>query len=48
MKFLKTRRIADNFRLITVNVDHSDSASVKQQLEWALNDIKKYPGKDFL
>jgi predicted TIM-barrel fold metal-dependent hydrolase len=37
----------DNFRLITVNVDHSDSASVKEQLEWALSETKKHPGKIF-
>jgi predicted TIM-barrel fold metal-dependent hydrolase len=37
--------IKDNFRLITLNTDHSDSASVSQQLDYALLSIKKYPGK---
>jgi predicted TIM-barrel fold metal-dependent hydrolase len=36
--------LKDNFRLITLEVDHSDSASVSQQHTSALNAFKKYPG----
>jgi predicted TIM-barrel fold metal-dependent hydrolase len=45
--FFEDQAMQDNFRLITLNVDHSDSASVKQQLDRALISIKKYPGKVF-
>lgn len=37
----------DNFILITLNVDHSDSAQIEGQLKYALNSVKKYPGKVF-
>ena len=37
----------DNFRLITICVDHSDSAAVKQQQDYALLSVKKYPGSVF-
>ena len=37
----------DNFVLITLNVDHSDSAAVDQQLQDALLSSKKFPGKVF-
>ena len=36
--------IKDNFRLLTINVDHSDSVAVIKQHAIALNSIKKYPG----
>jgi hypothetical protein len=36
--------IKDNFKLLTINVDHSDSAAIIHQHEIALNSIKKYPG----
>ena len=39
--------IKDNFRLITLNTDHSDSAAVRQQLDYALFSTGKYPGKVF-
>jgi hypothetical protein len=39
--------IKDNFRLITLNTDHSDLSAVKQQLDYALMSAKKYPGKVF-
>ena len=39
--------IKDNFRLITLNTDHSDSASVSEQLGYALISTGKYPGKVF-
>ncbi len=38
---------SDNFRLITLNVDHSDSASVKEQLGHSLQSVKKFPGRIF-
>jgi predicted TIM-barrel fold metal-dependent hydrolase len=37
----------DNFLLLTLNVDHSDSASVKQQLDKALISVRKHPGRVF-
>ena len=45
--YFENQAIKDNFELITLNVDHSDSASVKQQLDYALLSVKKYPGKVF-
>src|SRR5512133_2287442 len=39
--------IKDNFRLVTLNTDHSDSASVSQQLANALISTVKYPRKVF-
>jgi len=39
--------VKDNFVLITLNVDHSDSAAVDQQLQDALLSSKKFPGKVF-
>jgi hypothetical protein len=39
--------LKDNFRLITINVDHSDSVSVKQQLDFALLSKKNYPANVF-
>lgn len=37
----------DNFTLITLNVDHSDSASVREQFNHSVNSVKKHPGKVF-
>jgi predicted TIM-barrel fold metal-dependent hydrolase len=37
----------DNFILITLNVDHSDSASIEEQLKYALQSVKKHPGSVF-
>ncbi|HKK43023.1 MAG TPA: amidohydrolase family protein [Bacteroidales bacterium] len=37
----------DNFRLITLNVDHSNSAAVEQQLGWALHAVAEFPGNVF-
>lgn len=37
----------DNFILITLCVDHSDSVAVKQQLDYALLSAKKYPKRVF-
>jgi hypothetical protein len=45
--YFENQAIKDNFELITLNVDHSDSGSVKHQLDYALISVKKYPGKVF-
>jgi hypothetical protein len=45
--FFEDQAVKDNFKLISLNVDHSDSASVKKQLDWALASLKKYPGTVF-
>lgn len=39
--------LKDNFRLITLNVDHSDSTAVKEQLKYAISATQKFPGKVF-
>ncbi len=44
---LENQAIKDNFRLLTINVDHSDSAAVKMQHDQALSSVKKYPGTVF-
>jgi predicted TIM-barrel fold metal-dependent hydrolase len=38
---------ADNFLLITLNVDHSDSSSIKKQYDNAVISIKNHPGRVF-
>jgi hypothetical protein len=45
--FFEDQALKDNFILITLNVDHSDSVAVKKQLAWALKSVQKYPGKVF-
>lgn len=35
----------DNFTLITLNVDHSDSASVREQFIHSVNSVKNHPGR---
>ncbi|HUW91753.1 MAG TPA: amidohydrolase family protein [Bacteroidales bacterium] len=45
--YFEDQAIKDNFRLITLNVDHSDSTGVKRQLDYALISTKRYPGKVF-
>jgi len=45
--FFEDQAVKDNFKLLTINVDHSDSAAVIKQHEIALNSIKKYPGTVF-
>jgi hypothetical protein len=37
----------DNFLLITFNVDHSDSANIRKQMENALISVQKNPGRVF-
>ena len=41
--FFEDQAIKDNFRLITLNVDHSDSLAVKEQLKNALSAKQKFP-----
>jgi hypothetical protein len=41
--FFEDQAVKDNFRLLTINVDHSDSAAVIHQHDVALNALKKYP-----
>ena len=45
--YFEDQALKDNFRLITLNVDHSDSVAVKKQLDYALLSVKKYPGTVF-
>ena len=37
----------DNMVLITINVDHARAEDIQQQLDLALNSVKKYPGRVF-
>ncbi len=39
--------LKDNFSLITLNVDHGDSSNIKDQLNFSLLAVKKYPGRFF-
>lgn len=39
--------VKENFRLITINVDHGDSAEVKEQLKDAIAATRKFPGRIF-
>jgi predicted TIM-barrel fold metal-dependent hydrolase len=41
--FFEDQALKDNFRLLTINVDHSDSASVKEQLKFSLFQKRKFP-----
>jgi hypothetical protein len=41
--FFEVQAVKDNFRLLDINVDHSDSMAVIHQHELALNAVKKYP-----
>jgi hypothetical protein len=38
---------ADNFLLITLNVDNSDSAGIRSQFNYAVQSVQKHPGKVF-
>ena len=38
---------SDNFILITLNVDHSDSANIRKQFDFAVSSAKKHPGRIF-
>jgi hypothetical protein len=39
--------LKDNFLLITLNVDHSDSSSIRKQFDYAVSSSKLHPGKVF-
>jgi Amidohydrolase len=45
--FFEDQAVKDNFILITLNVDHSDSVAVKKQLDLAIKSVQKYPGRVF-
>jgi hypothetical protein len=45
--FFEAQATKDNFVLITLNVDHSDSVIIRKQLELFLISAKKYPGRVF-
>jgi Amidohydrolase len=45
--FFEDQAVKDNFILITLNVDHSDSIAVKKQHEWAINSAQMHPGRVF-
>lgn len=45
--YFEDQAVKDNYRLITLNVDHSDSAAVEKQLNYALLSVKKFPGRVF-
>jgi predicted TIM-barrel fold metal-dependent hydrolase len=45
--YFEDQAVKDNFLLLTLNVDHSDSASVTQQLDMALISVRKHQGKVF-
>ena len=38
---------ADNFALITLSVDHSDSANIRKQYNYAVSSVKNHPGRVF-
>lgn len=38
---------SDNFLLITLNVDHSDSANIRKQFSYAVNSVNSHRGKVF-
>lgn len=44
---IETLAASDNFRLITLNVDLSDSAALKAQFNNAVRSVKKFPGRVF-
>lgn len=37
----------DNFILITLGVDHGDSANIRKQFDYAVSTVKKHPGRVF-
>ena len=45
--FYEDQALKDKFKLITINVDHSDSASVKEQLKFSLFIKQKFPDDVF-
>jgi hypothetical protein len=45
--YMEDQAIKDHMALITIEVDHSDSASVEKQHDYSLLAVKRYPGKVF-
>jgi hypothetical protein len=45
--FFEDQAARDNFLLLTLNVDHSDSFAVQKQLDWSHISLQKFPGKVF-
>jgi len=45
--FFENQAAKDNFRLITLNVDHSDSASIRKQFDYASLSERTHPGQVF-
>jgi Amidohydrolase len=45
--FFEDQSAKDNFILISLNVDHSDSIAVKRQHDWAVKSVQLYPGRVF-
>lgn len=45
--YFEEQAAKDNFILLTLMVDHSDSLAVNQQLAAAVNSVTKFPGKVF-
>jgi len=43
----ESQAAADNFMLITLNVDHSDSAEIREQFNYSVLSVQKHPGKVF-
>ncbi|NSW94954.1 MAG: hypothetical protein HPY62_09655, partial [Bacteroidales bacterium] len=37
----------DNFLLISLNVDHGDSANIRSQYDFAVSSVKRFPGRVF-
>jgi predicted TIM-barrel fold metal-dependent hydrolase len=42
--FFENQAAKDNFVLLTINVDHSDSLAVIHQHDWAITSVQKHPG----
>jgi len=45
--YFEEQAAEDNFALITINVDHSNSEELQKQLDIAKGSVKKYPGRIF-
>ncbi len=46
-EYFEEQAAADNFMLITLNVDHGDSANLREQLHYAVLSAEKHPGRVF-
>jgi predicted TIM-barrel fold metal-dependent hydrolase len=45
--FSEDQAVNDNFRLMSIVVDHSDSLAISDQLKFVHSSVKRYPGKVF-